>query len=136
MFHVKREPWQPDGPAVGPDGVVVVLIMVGEFQGRRSRKVVRKDGSVVVRRDGSEWVQDLATLLIRPSGGQPPYTTEVELLGDAWGGAEALPALGSPVALDVSISTSVSGDGARVFREYKGWRRVAEVEALFTSAKA
>jgi hypothetical protein len=101
-----------------------MLVMVGEFRGVRSETVTRKDGSVVLRKDGQPWVRREARLLTGKDG---DYVQSVELLGESLTD-ESFPASGVMIALEVSIETRAVGE--RVYRTFKAWRRATEVEAV------
>lgn len=108
-----------------------MLVMVGEFRSLRSETVTRKDGSPVIRKDGTEWVRHVARLLVGADG---DFTESVEVLGKELLDDAAWPEPGTKVALEVSLETRVAEGGQRVFRTYKAWRRAAEVEAAFAPA--
>ncbi|SFC95062.1 hypothetical protein SAMN04487968_11611 [Nocardioides terrae] len=101
-----------------------MLVLLGEFRGVRSELVRRKDGSVVKRKDGTDWERREARLL---TGRDGDYVQSVELLGDSLTD-ESFPAAGTMVALEVSIETRAVGE--RVYRTFKAWKRVPEVEAI------
>lgn len=101
------------------------MIMVGEFRAVKSEVVRRRDGSPVIRQDGTEWVRHEAVLLV---GQDADSVIKVELVGrDLLANEDWFPSQGDMVAFEVSIETTASQAGDRVYRTYKAWRLRPEV---------